>query len=174
MAATAATAPPATPRPIFVLLVIPLASGVLDSEVVEELAVPSLPEPVVGDGAGASARVSDPVAVAPVSIDWVPDMLMGSLVDSVSFDVASVVVGDGFVSSVSDGDAEAVWSSLSLLCQFIWIIGANKLKAVIFASALGTVCEATSLTSEPSHVAMDTVVDVATVKHVWPPKLAHW
>lgn len=69
MAATAAAAPPATPRPIFVLLVIPVASGVLDWELVVGLGVPSSSEPVVGDGDGASASVSDPDGATPVSID---------------------------------------------------------------------------------------------------------
>lgn len=140
------------------LLAIPSDSGVLDSEVVEALAVPSPTESVVGDGTGASANVSDPVAVTFVSMVCVPDILVGSFADSVSSGAVDV--------AVSSDDAEVVLPVLSLLCQFIWIIGAKRLKAVILASALGTTWEATSLTFESSHVATDTVVDVATVKHV--------
>lgn len=151
-------------------LAIPPASGVLDSELVDELAVPSSSEDVVEDGDGARASVSDPVAVAPVSMTCVPDMLSGSFADSVSSGAVIAVVWDTSASSVLDGDSELASSFLSLLFQFIWIIGAKRLKAVIFASTLGMV---TSSTSEPSHTANDTVVDVATVKHVWPPMLAH-
>lgn len=98
-------------------------------------------------------------------------MLMG--VDLVSSGAIGVVVEDISASSVWDGDAEAVLLALSLLCQFIWIIGAKRLKVVVFASTLGTVWEGKTSTFEPSHIANDSGIDVATVKHVCPPMLAH-
>jgi hypothetical protein len=54
----------------------------------------------------------------------------------------------------------------SLLWKLIWIMGAYRLNAVTDA-----VCSAPTLL--PSHVAVWTTVEVASMVHVWPPILAH-
>jgi hypothetical protein len=51
-------------------------------------------------------------------------------------------------------------------------MGANRLSAVMDAAASGTVRTAKSPLLFPSHVTVGTVVDVATIVHVWPLMLA--
>src|SRR5690606_25494402 len=61
----------------------------------------------------------------------------------------------------------------SLLCQFIWIMGANRLKAVMDPLSSGTVWVRTSSSIVlPLQVTKGTSVDVTILVHVWPLMLA--
>lgn len=108
---------------------------------------------------------SGPVAL--LELGLVPVAVLRAAVDELGSLVAVVVV------SVERVEAPVVVDSLrSLLCQLIWIMGANRLSASMDALSSGTAWLVTSLISDRRQVTVGTVVDVATMMHVWPPMFA--